>query len=170
MLGALGLAAASQGTMNNTLFGDDTFGYYETVCGGSGATPQASGADAIHTHMTNTRLTDPEVIERRYPVRIREFSIRRGSGGEGQQLGGDGIVRRIEFLRPLEVSLLTERRGPYPPFGLNGGKPGALGFNTLRRAGNRDEEQLPAKVQLTAQPGDVLTVQTPGGGGCGALE
>lgn len=170
VLGALGLAAASQGTMNNLLFGDATFGYYETICGGSGATPQAAGADAIHTHMTNTRLTDPEVIEHRYPVRILEFSIRRGSGGVGRHRGGDGIVRRIEFLRPLEVSLLTERRGLYPPFGLEGAEPGALGVNTLRRAGSSHEEHLPAKVQFTARAGDVLTLQTPGGGGYGALE
>src|SRR5262249_13489801 len=129
-----------------------------------------AGADAIHTHMTNTRLTDPEVIERRYPVRIREFSIRRGSGGEGIHRGGDGIVRRIEFLRPLEVSLLTERRGPYAPFGLAGGRPGALGVNALRREGNPDEEILPAKVQFSAQAGDVLTLQTPGGGGYGASD
>ena len=107
LLGALGLAAASQGTMNNLLFGDDTFGYYETICGGAGATANADGADAVHTHMTNTRLTDPEVLERRYPVRIHEFCIRRGSGGAGQHRGGDGVIRRIEFLRPLEVSILS---------------------------------------------------------------
>jgi 5-oxoprolinase (ATP-hydrolysing) len=170
VLGALGLAAASQGTMNNTLFGDATFGYYETICGGAGATPQASGADAVHTHMTNTRLTDPEVIERRYPVRILEFGIRRGSGGAGLHRGGDGIVRRIQFLKALQVSLLTERRGPYPPFGLNGGAPGALGVNTLRPWGSPTEQQLPGKAQVNVQPGDVLTVQTPGGGGYGACE
>lgn len=113
LLGALKLAAASQGTMNNLTFGDGTFGYYETICGGSGATRDSDGADAVHTHMTNTRLTDAEVIERRYPVRVHEFSIRKGSGGAGQHRGGDGIVRRIEFLKPLKVSLLTERRGPY---------------------------------------------------------
>src|SRR4029077_10233821 len=112
LLGALGVAAASQGTMNNLTFGDDTFGYYETICGGSGATRDADGADAVHTHMTNTRLTDPEVIERRYPVRVHEFSIRRGSGGAGRFHGGDGIVRRIEFLRTLRLSILSERRGP----------------------------------------------------------
>ena len=134
LLGALGLAAASQGTMNNLTFGDGTFGYYETICGGSGATPAADGADAVHTHMTNTRLTDAEVIERRYPVRLHEFSIRRGSGGAGQHRGGDGIVRRIEFLKPLTVSLLTQRRGDYAPFGLNGGCDGAIGSNTLQRS------------------------------------
>ncbi len=99
LFGALALAAASQGTMNNTLFGDATFGYYETICGGAGATRDRDGADAVHTHMTNTRLTDPEVLEQRYPVRLVEFSIRRGSGGGGAHRGGDGVVRRIEFLR-----------------------------------------------------------------------
>lgn len=167
LLGALGVAAASQGTMNNLLFGDATFGYYETICGGSGATPERDGADAVHTHMTNTRLTDPEVIERRYPVRVQEFSIRRGSGGSGRHRGGDGIIRRLEFLRPLEVSILAQRRGPYPPYGLAGGSPGALGRNTLRHADGRVEE-LPGRVHFTAQAGDVLTVETPGGGGYGA--
>ncbi|MFM7846290.1 MAG: hydantoinase B/oxoprolinase family protein, partial [Planctomycetota bacterium] len=110
LLGAFGLAAASQGTMNNLLFGDSTFGYYETICGGAGATATAPGASAVHTHMTNTRLTDPEVFEQRFPVLLREFSIRRGSGGSGQQRGGDGVIRRIEFLRPLTVSLLHVAR------------------------------------------------------------
>jgi len=167
LLGALQVAAASQGTMNNLTFGDDTFGYYETIGGGSGATADADGADAVHTHMTNTRLTDPEVIEHRYPVRILEFSIRRGSGGEGRHRGGDGIVRRIEFLRPLQVSLLTERRGPYEPFGLRGGEPGALGVNAIRRAKRSREEELPGKVQIDVEAGDVLIVKTPGGGGYG---
>ena len=166
LLGALGLAAASQGTMNNLLFGDATFGYYETICGGSGATPESDGADAVHTHMTNTRLTDPEIIERRYPVRVREFSIRRGSGGSGQHRGGDGVTRRLEFLGPLAVSLLSERRGPYAPYGLGGGEPGALGRNTLVRGGETIE--LRAKAQLQVLPGDVLTIETPGGGGWGA--
>jgi 5-oxoprolinase (ATP-hydrolysing) len=167
LLGALGVAAASQGTMNNLTFGDETFGYYETICGGSGATRDADGADAVHTHMTNTRLTDPEVIERRYPVRIHEFSIRPNSGGIGNHRGGDGIVRKIEFLKPLRVSILSERRGQFPPFGLQGGGAGQLGRNTLRRAGATNIDALAGKVSLDVQAGDVLTIETPGGGGFG---
>ncbi len=167
LLGALGVAAASQGTMNNLTFGDSSFGYYETICGGSGATPDAPGSDAVHTHMTNTRLTDVEVIERRYPVRIHEFSIRRGSGGAGRHRGGDGIVRRIEFLKPLSLSVLSERRGEYAPFGLAGGRAGQRGRNALLRAGASECEELPGKVQLDVEPGDVLTIETPGGGGFG---
>jgi 5-oxoprolinase (ATP-hydrolysing) len=167
ILGALGVASASQGTMNNLLFGDETFGYYETICGGAGATPGGFGADAVHTHMTNTRITDPEVIERRYPVRVLEFSIRRGSGGAGQHRGGDGVIRRLEFLRPMVVSILSQRRGPRPPFGLAGGMPGALGRNTLRRA-DGNVEILPAEAQFIASAVDVLTIETPGGGGYGA--
>ncbi|MBI5759601.1 MAG: hydantoinase B/oxoprolinase family protein, partial [Planctomycetales bacterium] len=167
LLGALGVAAASQGTMNNFTFGDETFGYYETICGGSGATADADGADAIHTHMTNTRLTDPEVLERRYPVRLLEFSIRRGSGGAGARRGGDGVTRRVEFLRPVRLSLLTERRGPYPPFGLHDGQPGAFGRNTLHRAGSDTAEDCGGKIQTKVQPGDALTIETPGAGGWG---
>jgi 5-oxoprolinase (ATP-hydrolysing) len=167
LLGALNVAAASQGTMNNLTFGDDSFGYYETICGGSGATHDADGADAVHTHMTNTRLTDPEVIERRYPVRLLEFSIRRDSGGAGRKRGGDGISRRIEFLKPLTVSLLTERRGTYAPFGLEGGEAGQVGSNWLRKCSLETDEQLPGKVQLDVSVGDVLTIETPGGGGFG---
>jgi 5-oxoprolinase (ATP-hydrolysing) len=167
ILGALGIAAASQGTMNNTLFGDASFGYYETICGGAGATPQADGADAVHTHMTNTRLTDPEVIEKRYPVRVLEFAIRRGSGGAGRHRGGDGIARRLEFLRELEVSLLHSRRGEYPPYGLAGGSPGSVGRNTLQRA-DGTIEPLGGQMQFAAKVGDVLAIETPGGGGYGA--
>jgi 5-oxoprolinase (ATP-hydrolysing) len=166
LLGALGVAAASQGTMNNLLFGDATFGYYETICGGAGATSAADGADAVHTHMTNTRLTDPEVLERRYPVRLASFAIRRGSGGAGLHRGGDGTVRRIEFLKPLDVSLLTQRRGPYPPYGLEGGQAGAVGRNTLVRA-DGTREDLGGRAQFTARAGDVLIIETPGGGGYG---
>jgi 5-oxoprolinase (ATP-hydrolysing) len=168
LLGALNAAAASQGTMNNLTFGDATFGYYETICGGSGATTNADGADAVHTHMTNTRLTDPEVIERRYPVRVRQFCVRRASGGSGRHRGGDGVVRRLEFLRPLTVSMLSERRGPFAPFGLDGGGEGATGRNTLQRAGSTDSENLGGKFAIDVHPGDVLTIETPGGGGFGS--
>jgi len=167
LLGALGVAAASQGTMNNLTFGDETFGYYETICGGSGATPDAKGTSAVHTHMTNTRLTDAEVIERRYPIRVRQFSIRKGSGGSGVHPGGDGIIRELEFLKPLKVSMLSERRGPYFPFGLNGGEAGTLGRNLLRRAGSDEMEDLGGKFAIDVQPGDVLRIETPGGGGYG---
>jgi 5-oxoprolinase (ATP-hydrolysing) len=169
LLGALGLAAASQGTMNNFLFGDGQFGYYETICGGSGAISSAPGADAVHTHMTNTRLTDPEVLEARYPVRLIEFAIRRGSGGAGRLPGGCGVRRRIEFLRPLTVSILSQRRGPYAPYGMDGGEPGALGRNTLFRA-DGTSELLPGATQIDVQPGDVLLIETPGGGGWGRSE
>ncbi|REK30239.1 MAG: hydantoinase [Planctomycetota bacterium] len=166
LLGALSLAAASQGTMNNLLFGDAEFGYYETICGGSGATPQAAGADAVHTHMTNTRITDPEVLEQRFPVRVRRFAIRRGSGGAGELSGGAGVVRELEFLRSLEVSMLATRRGPHPPYGIAGGKPGALGRAILeRRDGTKIE--LPPQVSFKVERGDVLTIETPGGGGWG---
>ncbi|MEK6236183.1 MAG: hydantoinase B/oxoprolinase family protein, partial [Planctomycetales bacterium] len=168
ILGALRIAAASQGTMNNLTFGDAGFGYYETICGGSGATEHADGADAVHTHMTNTRLTDPEVMEQRYPVRVLEFSIRRGSGGAGKHTGGNGIVRRIEFLRALDVSLLSQRRGAYPPYGLQGGSPGSLGTCSLLQA--TGERVLPGCSQFTVAKGDVLTIQTPGGGGWGSPE
>ncbi|MDB5384646.1 MAG: acxA, partial [Planctomycetaceae bacterium] len=167
LLGALGLAAASQGTMNNLTFGDGSFGYYETICGGSGATASADGADAVHTHMTNTRLTDPEVLERRYPVRLWEFSIRHGSGGPGAHHGGAGIVRKLEFLKPLKVSILSERRGPSFPFGLKGGEPGARGRNLLTPSATSDPIDLGGKVQLQVDAGDLLTIETPGGGGFG---
>ncbi|HEY3391438.1 MAG TPA: hydantoinase B/oxoprolinase family protein, partial [Lacipirellulaceae bacterium] len=166
LLGALGVAAASQGTMNNVVFGDATFGYYETICGGSGATAAGPGADAVQVHMTNTRLTDPEILERRYPARLREFSIRRGSGGAGGNRGGDGVVRRLEFLRPVTLSLLTQRRGPHPPYGMAGGQPGALGRNRIVRA---DGETVPLAgiAQVSVSAGDTLIIETPGGGGYG---
>ncbi len=166
LLGALGLAGASQGTMNNVLFGNEQFGYYETICGGGGATADGPGADAVQVHMTNTRSTDPEVLERRHPARLLEFSIRRDSGGAGQHTGGHGAVRRIEFLEPLELSLITQRRGKHPPYGMQGGSPGAAGQNLLVRA-DGTREVLPAICEVSVQPGDVLTIKTPGGGGFG---
>jgi 5-oxoprolinase (ATP-hydrolysing) len=166
LLGALGLAAASQGTMNNVVFGNESFGYYETICGGAGATARTVGADAIHTHMTNTRLTDPEIMEQRFPVRVTEFSIRHGSGGDGRNPGGDGVYRQLEFLAPLEVSILSNRREQWPPYGLDGGQPGACGRNTLLRSG-KEPQQLPGQVLLEVGPGDQLVIETPGGGGYG---
>ena len=166
VLGALGVAAASQGTMNNVVIGSERFGYYETVCGGCGAGPGFAGADAVHSHMTNTRITDVEVLEQRYPLRVRAFSLRRGSGGAGRHAGGCGVVRRIELLAPLSVCLLTQRR-LRAPFGLAGGGPGLPGRNLLRRAGRREDETLGPLAQLDGRAGDVLTILTPGGGGYG---
>ena len=161
LLGALGLAAASQGTMNNLTFGDATFGYYETLGGGAGATRTHAGASAVHTHMTNTRLTDAEVLEARHPVRVRTLAVRRGSGGEGAMQGGDGLVRELELLRPLRVSLLAERR-TRAPWGLEGGGAGWPGVDTL------DGVPLGAKSSADAPAGALLRIETPGGGGFGA--
>ena len=169
LLGAFQLAAASQGTMNNLMFGDDTFGYYETICGGAGATPGAAGEHAVHTHMTNTRITDPEVLEQRYPVRLLEFSIRRGSGGRGQFPGGDGVLRRIEFLAALDVSILSQRRGEYRPYGCQGGEAGMAGKNELLRA-DGSQQLLGGAESFSVLPGDVLSIHTPGGGGWGEEE
>ncbi len=160
LLGALDLAAASQGTMNNVTFGQARFGYYETLGGGSGATAEGRGADAVHCHMTNTRLTDPEVLEARYPVRVTHFGIRRGSGGRGTHRGGDGLVRELEFLEPVDVSLLTERR-LRQPFGLHGGEPGATGQNYA------DETPVPGRFSGRIEAGARLRIETPGGGGWG---
>ncbi|MCA9145906.1 MAG: hydantoinase B/oxoprolinase family protein [Planctomycetales bacterium] len=169
LLGAFGIAAASQGTMNNLLFGDESFGYYETICGGSGATVDSNGADAVHTHMTNTRLTDPEILEQRYPVRLRQFAIRRGSGGAGEHHGGDGVVRQIEFLKPLVVSTICQRRGEWKPYGVAGGESGQAGANSIRYVTDENDE-LSGSVQLQVNAGDTLTIETPGGGGFGKLQ
>jgi 5-oxoprolinase (ATP-hydrolysing) len=163
LLGALGKAAASQGTMNNLTFGDDTFGYYETIAGGAGATATADGASGVHTHMTNTRITDPEVLETRFPVRLRQFRLRPGSGGTGAHRGGDGVIREIELLAPMHVSILSERR-TRRPFGLLGGQPGAAGRNLL------NGRNLDGKASLDAQAGDLIRVETPGGGGYGEVK
>jgi len=168
LLGALGVVAASQGTMNNVTFGNEEFGHYETIGGGAGAGPDFAGASAVHTHMTNTRITDAEVLEDRYPVRIARFALRRESGGEGAHRGGDGIERRYIFTAPLLATLLTERR-TRAPYGVQGGGPGASGRNWVeRRDGGREE--LPGKCSVAMEPGDLLAVDTPGGGGYGSAE
>jgi 5-oxoprolinase (ATP-hydrolysing) len=164
LYGALGVLAAAQGTMNNVTFGNDETQYYETVCGGSGAGPDHDGADAVHTHMTNSLLTDPEVLEWRFPVRVEEFRIRRGSGGAGQHRGGDGVVRRLRFLEPMTAAILSGRRR-VAPFGLAGGEPGKVGRNELERDGR--STGLSATDRFEVLPGDVLRVETPGGGGYG---
>jgi 5-oxoprolinase (ATP-hydrolysing) len=163
LMKALGLAACSQGTMNNVLFGNSRFGYYETVCGGSGAGPGFHGASAVHTHMTNTRITDPEVLEHRYPVRLERFAIRRGSGGEGRWRGGDGAVRELTFLEPMSLSLLTQHRVERP-YGMEGGAPGAPGRQRLVRAFG-EVEDLASVDGREVGPGDRLILETPGGGG-----
>lgn len=167
LLGALGVAAASQGTMNNLLFGNANFGFYETICGGSGAIEGRRGASGVHSHMTNTRLTDPEVLEARYPVRLIAFGLRVGSGGAGRWPGGEGVVRCIEFLQAAEVSLLTSRRGQFAPFGLQGGSVGQLGCNTLIAADGK-RQVLEGCCQFQIAAGQRLEIQTPGGGGFGA--
>jgi 5-oxoprolinase (ATP-hydrolysing) len=162
---ALGLAAGGQGTMNNVLFGNATFGYYETVCGGAGATAQAPGASAVHTHMTNTRITDAEILERRYPVRLWRFAVRQGSGGTGQHPGGNGVVREYEFLQPVALSLLTQSRTQGGQ-GEEGGASGLPGHQQVHRA-DGSTETLPAVAAADLLPGDRLIMETPGGGGWG---
>jgi len=165
LYGALGVLAASQGTMNNFTFGDESRQYYETIAGGSGAGPGFDGAPAVQTHMTNSRLTDPEVFETRFPVLLEAFSIRRGSGGDGAHRGGDGAVRRVRFLEPLTAAILSNRRR-IPPFGAAGGEDGALGVNRIERSGGA-QEILGSTAEVEMAPGDVFIIETPGGGGYG---
>jgi N-methylhydantoinase B/oxoprolinase/acetone carboxylase alpha subunit len=176
LLGALSRAAphripaASSGTMNNVSFGgwdplrNRPFAYYETIAGGMGASPRACGLSAVHTHMTNSWNTPIEALEHQYPIRVKSYRIRAATGGKGRQRGGDGIVRQLEFLTDCDITLLTDRRRR-APYGLNGGAPGKPGRNSLLR-GNR-RIALAAKTTLTARPGDVLRIETPGGGGFG---
>lgn len=165
---AMGVMAAAQGTMNNLTFGNERYQYYETICGGAGAGPDWNGASAVHTHMTNSRLTDPEVLEWRFPVLLRRFEVRAGSGGDGARGGGDGVVREIEFRESMDVSILSTRRRT-APFGLTGGGDGALGRNTIRRA-NGSVEILDGCARATVSPGDAIVIETPGGGGYGQKE
>jgi 5-oxoprolinase (ATP-hydrolysing) len=165
LYGALGAMAASCGTMNNFTFGDDRYQYYETVAGGSGAGEGFQGADAVQTHMTNSRLTDPEVLEWRFPVLLESFDIRRGSGGAGRWRGGDGSVRRVRFLEPMVAAILSEHRR-VAPYGMAGGRPGATGRNWVRRASGEVVE-LGSCDQIEMRPGDCFVIETPGGGGYG---
>ncbi|MBO9708758.1 MAG: hydantoinase B/oxoprolinase family protein [Caulobacter sp.] len=165
LYGALGVMAAAQGTMNNFTFGDDRRQYYETICGGAGAGPGFAGADAVQTHMTNSRLTDPEVLETRYPVLVEAFQIRRGSGGAGAHRGGDGVVRRIGFREPMTATLLSNRRR-VAPFGMAGGGEGALGKARVERADGA-VQVLAATDAVEVVGGDAIVIETPGGGGYG---
>ncbi len=171
LFGALGVMAAAQGTMNNLSFGDAQRQYYETICGGSGAGRRPdgggfAGASAVQSHMTNSRLTDPEILEERFPVRLEAFGLRRGSGGPGRWRGGDGVVRRLRFLAPMTAAILSGSRR-VPPFALAGGGAGAVGRNRLERADGAVED-LGGSAQVELEPGDVLVIETPGGGGYGA--
>jgi 5-oxoprolinase (ATP-hydrolysing) len=166
LFGALGAIACSQGTMNNFLFGDATRQYYETICGGSGAGPGFDGTSAVHTHMTNTRMTDPEVLELRYPVILEEFSIRRGSGGAGRWHGGDGARRRIRFCEPMTAVIVSSRRN-VAPFGLAGGADASPGRQWVERL-DGSTETLTGTDRAELRPGEVFVIETPGGGGYGA--
>ena len=168
LYGALGVLASSQGTMNNFVWGDEKIQNYETICGGTGAGPGHDGCDAVHSHMTNTRMTDAEVLEQRFPVRLESFAVRRGSGGAGAQRGGDGAVRRLRFLAPMTVTVLSSHRST-DPYGLEGGRAGARGRNAVERAGGQVEE-LAGNDRVEVAPGDVFVMETPGGGGYGPPE
>jgi 5-oxoprolinase (ATP-hydrolysing) len=165
LLGALEVAAGSQGTMNNFTWGNRQYQYYETICGGAGATGRRDGTSAVHTHMTNSRLTDPEVLEWRFPVRLESFAIRRGSGGAGRQRGGDGTVRRVRFLEAMSANILAGHRR-VPPYGLAGGQPGQVGRNYVEHADGRVTE-LGHQGQVEMAAGDLFVIETPGGGGYG---
>jgi 5-oxoprolinase (ATP-hydrolysing) len=165
LYGALGTMAASQGTMNNFTFGNETYQYYETICGGSGAGADFEGTDAVHTHMTNSRLTDPEVLEWRFPVLLESFSIRPDSGGKGYHCGGNGVIRRLRFLETMTATILSSHRS-IPPFGLQGGGAGKVGRNYIERLEGTTEELGSTAIALM-NPGDVFAIETPGGGGYG---
>ncbi|MEJ0040171.1 MAG: hydantoinase B/oxoprolinase family protein [Gammaproteobacteria bacterium] len=165
LFAATGQLAACQGTMNNFTFGNETHQYYETISGGSGAGPGFEGTSAVQTHMTNSRLTDPEVLEWRFPVLVESFEIRKNSGGEGRWRGGDGVIRKVRFLEPMTASILSNRRR-VAPFGLNGGGAAATGRNYVERA-NGTMEELPARASVQMNTGDAFVIETPGGGGYG---
>ena len=168
LFGALGVLAAAQGTMNNLSFGNAEVQYYETICGGAGAGPGFDGASAVQTHMTNSRMTDTEILEVRYPILVREFSIRPGSGGTGQHRGGDGVIRKLEFRAPMSAAILSNHR-TVAPFGLFGGGNGKVGVNRVER-NNGITEELGGIVATQLAEGDVLVIETPGGGGYGTAQ
>ncbi|MDR3506376.1 MAG: hydantoinase B/oxoprolinase family protein, partial [Caulobacteraceae bacterium] len=165
---ALGVMANAQGSMNNFTFGDDRRQYYETLCGGAGAREGAPGASAVHTHMTNSRLTDPEILERRYPVRLEVFAVRQGSGGAGATPGGDGALRRVQFLAPMEAALLSTRRD-HAPQGLVGGDPALAGRQRLIKADGAVKD-LAGCFSVSVTAGDMIEIETPGGGGFGPVQ
>ncbi len=165
LYGALGVMAASQGTMNNFTFGSDRYQYYETICGGSGAGMDFDGTDAIQTHMTNSRLTDPEILEWRFPVLLEEFAIRENSGGKGKHQGGNGVIRRIKFLEPMTAAILSSSR-VITPLGLNGGESGATGRNYVIRNDGAIAD-LPSTATVQMEMGDTFMIETPSGGGYG---
>jgi 5-oxoprolinase (ATP-hydrolysing) len=166
LYGALGVLASAQGTMNNFVYGNERYQNYETICGGTGAGPDHDGTSAVHSHMTNTRMTDPEVLEWRFPVRLEEFRIRRGSGGRGRHRGGDGVIRKMRFLEAMTATTLSSHRDT-DPYGLEGGGPGARGHNFVVRADGTIDE-LKGNDETEMRPGDVFVLETPGGGGFGA--
>ena len=168
LYGALGVLAASQGTMNNLTFGNEKYQYYETICGGSGAGINFNGTDAVQTHMTNSRLTDPEVLEFRYPVLVEEFKIRENSGGKGQYSGGNGVIRNIKFLEPMTANILSSHR-KISPFGLAGGEVGKVGKNCVKRK-DGTEEILNSTATVEMESGDHFIIETPGGGGFGSSD
>ncbi len=168
LFGALGALACAQGTMNNLNFGNKTYQYYETICSGSPAGPGFNGTDAVHTHMTNTRLTDPEVLEFRYPVVLEDFHIRKGSGGKGEWHAGDGIRRTIRFLEEMECTILSGHRR-VPPFGLAGGESGQVGQNSVRRKGGTVEKLQGCDATVIAAD-EAVIIQTPTAGGYGKPE
>ena len=168
LLKAFGAVAGAQGTMNNFTFGTDEFGYYETIGGGTGAGPDWEGKSGLHAHMSNTRITDAEVLERRYPLILHQFSIRQNSGGKGKNKGGDGLIREIEFLIPVTAAILSERR-VFAPYGLEGGEPAQVGRNLVIRKDGR-VITLGAKNEIALEPGDRFRIETPGGGGYGKAD
>ena len=165
LYGALGVMAASQGTMNNFTFGNSKYQYYETICGGAGAGANFQGTDSIHTHMTNSLITDPEVLESRYPVMLESFSLRFDSGGKGKYSGGNGVIRKVRFLESMTAGILSSNR-IVSPFGLQGGEAGKVGKNYVERK-DKTIEQLDSTATVEMQPGDIFAIETPGGGGYG---